>query len=443
MSDPNAKRLSIAKCVRQNSCQKMISSHDQFDSDSGFKSNLCNERTKSNAKAVNALRTEIPHSFSFVGGLFTIQMFKNTVSSRNQIKFSAKLNRFLHFLLLQPSDDIEASIPLISVRMDQPNLLIMRDIVECHRHISLSNLSFRLFDETIFAKTSQTFGDIVLDTHRGELDESGITPTLFELKQISSQNNNETKIVCVMRKPLQLRFTPKSIQKLLSLKDTISDIFSGEQVGHAADTPLQPIVRYNKISEIRKLFGNATTVDFHMSKFIVDLMSSTNCLLSMCLYKLDSKVSAQEYPEQLTLNVNLNSLAVNTDCSMVLHPTTVDFDCILTQEKWNRRLLVVANIAANIIDLQISPTDIQTLAKIQVEFMTCMQQRNDEGKVDADQATERPHFDRDCSIQVVLPPATNQSAHTEDQFFQDDLRWGLQTLVYFGVILCILIAFFI
>lgn len=286
----------------------------------------------------------------------------------------------------------------------------------------ISDLSVRLFDETIYAKTSQTFGDIVFDTHRGELDESGIPPTLFELKQITSRTNGETKIECTMRKPLQLRFAPKSIQKLFSLKDTIADIFDGEQASQATDADLQPIVRYNKISEIKKLFGNATTVDFHMSKFIVDLMSSTNCLLSMCLYKLDSKVSVQEYPEQLTFNVNLNSLAVNTDCSMVLHPTTLDFDCVLTQEKWNRRLLVAANFAANIIDLQISPTDIQTLAKIQVEFMTCMQQRNDDEKEDAEKASKRPYFDQDNLIQVIMPAAINQSAHTEDQFFQDDLR---------------------
>lgn len=296
----------------------------------------------------------------------------------------------------------------------------MQDTNERHQHVSLSNLSVRLFDETIFAKTSQTFGDIVLDTHRGELDESGIVPTLFELKHTSSRNNGEAKIVCVMRKPLQLRFAQKSIHKLLSLKETIPDIFKGAEVSHATDAQ-QPIVRYNRISELKKIFGNATAVEFHMSKFIVDLMSSTKCLLSFCLYKLDSKVMLQDYPEQLTFNLN-STLAVNTDCSMVLHPTTLDFDCVLTQEKWNRRLLVAANFAANVIDFQISPADIQTLAKIQVEFMTCMQPKNDGRKVDAETATEWPLVDRDNSIQVILPPATNQSANTEDQFFQDDLR---------------------
>lgn len=298
----------------------------------------------------------------------------------------------------------------------------MQDTNERHQHVSLSNLSVRLFDETIFAKTSQSFGDIVLDTHRGELDESGIIPTLFELKQTSNRNNGEAKIVCVMRKPLQLRFAQKSIQKLLTLKETVSDIFKvTSPVSHATDAQQHPIVRYNKISEIKKLFGNATAVDFHMSKFIVDLMSSTKCLLSFCLYKSDSKVTLQDYPEQLTINVN-TTLAVNTFCSMVLHPTTLDFDCILTQEKWNRRLLVASNFAANIIDVQISPADIQSLAKIQVEFMTCLQSKKDSSKEEADTVAERPLVDRDNSIQVILPPATNQSANTEDQFFQDDLR---------------------
>lgn len=317
-----------------------------------------------------------------------------------------------------------ASAPLISVRLDQPNLLITRDVIECIQHISLYNLSVRLFDETIFEKTSQTFGDIVVDTHRGELDESGITPTLFELKQTTNRSNAETKIVCTMRKPVQLRVAPKSIQKLLLLNDTIADIFRAEREPADVVVESQPIVRYNKISEIKKLFGNATAIDFHMSKLIIDLMSSTNCLLSMCLYKLDCSVCVQDYPnEQLAFNVNLNSLAVNTDSSMVLHPTTLDFDCVLAQEKWNRRLLVSANFAANIIDMQMSPADIQTFAKIQVELMTCMQQRHECGKDDADMTKERPHFDGANSIQVILPAAVNPSTHSEDQFFQDDLRY--------------------
>lgn len=311
--------------------------------------------------------------------------------------------------------------------MDQPNALITQDIAENNQHLSLYNLSVRLYDETIFAKTSQTFGEIVFDTHRGELDESGITPTLFELKQTSGRNSDGTKIVCVMRKPLQLRVTSKTIQKLLLLKATISEIFQVDQATIAVNRELQRIVRYNKISEIKKLLGNATTVDFHMSKFIVDLMSSTNSLLSMCLYKLDSKVSVLEYPEQLTFSANLGSLAVNTDSSMVLHPTSFDFDCVLTQEKWNRRLLVAANFAANIVDLQISPTDIQTLAKIQVEFMTCMQQRGDEEKEAADKAMKQAHFDQDSLVQVIMPSAINHSSHAEDQFFQDDLRWGCRS----------------
>lgn len=324
----------------------------------------------------------------------------------------------------QPGDDIEASVPLISIRLDQPNILVNQETHEYHRHISLYNLNVRLFDESIFAKTSQPFGDIILDTHRGELDDSGIAPTLFELTQTSGGYiNPETKIVCVMRRPLQLRFAPKSIQKLLQLKETIAQMFTSDQQV-TVDPKAQPIIRYNKISEIKKLFGNATAVDFHMSKFIVDFMSSTNSLLSLSLFKLDSSIAVQDYPEQLSLNVNLSSMAVNTDCSMVLHPTTIDFDCVLTQEKWNRRLLVAANVAANIVDLQISPADIQTLAKIQVEFLSCMQQRNDEEDDDEVAATQtvRPQYDRTTSTQIVLPAATNQSAHAEDQFFQDDLR---------------------
>lgn len=74
---------------------------DQFDnhlSDSGFKSNCYQEKRKSSEK-LGANKMEIPHMLSFVGGAFTVQLYKSAVRiSKNN--FTNKKNSFNTFQLL-------------------------------------------------------------------------------------------------------------------------------------------------------------------------------------------------------------------------------------------------------------------------------------------------------------------------------------------------------
>lgn len=59
--------------------------NDQFDnylSDSGFKSNCYQDKRKSNEK-LSTQKIEVPHMLSFVGGAFTVQLYKNAVNLNN------------------------------------------------------------------------------------------------------------------------------------------------------------------------------------------------------------------------------------------------------------------------------------------------------------------------------------------------------------------------
>lgn len=312
------------------------------------------------------------------------------------------------------------------MRFKQPNLYFVQDQNECIQQISLYNLSVQLHDRGIFEKSGNVFGDNIFDTYRGELDETGISPTLFELKKTINLISGERKVQCAMRRPIQLRFTPKSVEKLLHFQDTIEKLLYREQV--KCHRP-RSIVRYNKIKEIKKLIGDMNCIEFSMVKFTVNFMTSTNCLLSLCFFKFDSKINLQEHPQQLILNANINSFVLNTESSMILHPMSVNFDCTLTQEKWNRRLLITSNIASNVIDLQISPNDIQTFAKIQVEFLACIN-RHSKAVAQTTRFTEHAaenenqlkFIDASDLIRCDLPKVTSSSTNAAEEYFQDDLR---------------------
>lgn len=73
-------------CPKKPSTHRNEKSHfrsmaDQFDnhqSDSGFKSNYYQDKRKSSEK-LNTHKVEVPHMLSFVGGAFTVQLYKNAV----------------------------------------------------------------------------------------------------------------------------------------------------------------------------------------------------------------------------------------------------------------------------------------------------------------------------------------------------------------------------
>lgn len=61
--------------------QKHRAMTDQFDnhlSDSGFKSNFYPDKRKSTEK-LTTQKVEVPHTLSFVGGAFTVQLYKCAV----------------------------------------------------------------------------------------------------------------------------------------------------------------------------------------------------------------------------------------------------------------------------------------------------------------------------------------------------------------------------
>lgn len=76
--------------IQRNEKSHFRSMADQFDnhqSDSGFKSNYYQDKRKSNEK-LNTPKVEVPHMLSFVGGAFTVQLYKNAV--RVSILFAIK-----------------------------------------------------------------------------------------------------------------------------------------------------------------------------------------------------------------------------------------------------------------------------------------------------------------------------------------------------------------
>lgn len=380
--------------------QKMTPNADHFDSDSGFKSNWCNDKARLVEKPSPSIRPTLPRMFSFVGGIFTLQIFNRRANS----------------------DDSE---PLISVRLEQPNVFTRSDSIEHVRRACLYDITVSLHDETDSEKPAKLFDDVILDTHRGELSDSGVSPPLLEFKAL--QTKGESKVVCAVKKSLRINVQPRSVDKMLLVNEIIAGIFAEEDEPPAPKKKSKPISRYNNVREIRKLFGEVTTVEFSVTRLSSKFVTSKYSFLNFCIFKCDGRVRISEPAEQIALSASFGSIAVNSENSMILNPASVEFDCVLSQEKWDRRLIIVVNLQSNIFDLQISPTDVQTFAKVQVEFMSCLNRHTradtpEKGMLEVSSGGAEK-IDQSRLIPIELPALKTNEVQQDDQFFQDDLRF--------------------
>lgn len=310
----------------------------------------------------------------------------------------------------------------------QPNFYSVQDATETLERLSIYNLTVKMHNPIEWDETSEEFGDIIFDTHRGELDETGITPPLFEFQRTTTQNDNkiDIKLQCNVRKPIQIKLTPNSVINLCNFKETIDHVLRTAPSAHRSDE--RSILRLNNIREIRKLIGGPNAIEFNVAKISINFMTSLDRVVSLALFKWTNKIDVRERLKQISYSTNIETISINTQNSMLLHPTTIAFECILSQEKWSKRLAISTNFTSNFIHLQINPNDFWTFAKVQLDFWSCINRCPAEARassgtdVNECTATEpnRPNLDNIKSYQ--LPRIVRSNNRANEEYFQDDLR---------------------
>lgn len=398
------KRQEMKKCTNH-----FRTINDQFDnhlSDSGFKSNCYQDKRKSIEK-LSTQKIDIPHMVSFVGGAFTVQLYNKIAQVQN--------------------------IPLIAIQMMQPNFYCVHDLNETIERLSLFNLTLKMHNPKVLEQNAVEFGDIIFDTHKGELDETGISPALFEFQRVTCrmENKNDIKVQCNVRKPIQIKLTPNSVENLFCFKETMEHVFyKGQQINSEAYE--RPILHLNNIKEIRKLIGGPNSIEFNMTKISINFMTSMERVVSLSLFKWNNKINVHERMKQITYATNIDSISVNTQNSMLLHPTSMTFECVLSQEKWSKRLVISTNFSSNIMHLQIQPNDFWTFAKVQLDFWSCINRcfntTSEQHEKQSESSAHGTEFDGENLKLYELPRISASNSRSNEEYFQDDLR-----LVFFSV----------
>lgn len=312
--------------------------------------------------------------------------------------------------------------------MMQPNFYCVQDSAETIERLSLFNLTLKMHNQKVFEQTAVEFGDIIFDTHKGELDETGIAPALFEFQRNTTQNENKNdiKVLFNVRKPIQVKLTPTSVENLFSFKEKMERVFYKNIKTNVQDTQ-RSILHLNNIKELRKIIGGPNSIEFNMTKISINFMTSMDRVVSLSLFKWNNKIGVQERLKQITYTTNIDSVSINTQNSMLLNPASMSFECILSQEKWSKRLVISTNFNSNIIHLQINPNDFWTFAKVQLDFWSCLNRQFNTSNIESngtrnDSNRTEVQIDEKNLHPYELPRITTSNSRSNEEYFQDDLR---------------------
>lgn len=394
--DASQAEPSLPKASKQSTQRTFVEQHEF--SDSGFRSNLYYPDKSKDIEQANNQKHVTPHIWSFVGGHFTIQLYNDL--------------------------DAQRCNPLILIKLIQPNMLTIVNYTEKVVHLSLFDLSVKL------PGPNQTqIDNVVFNTHQGESDDSGIPAAIIELEKIISHATNETKIKCNIRRSIDIQLTPEDIDKLLSLNELIQHIICPTKSATSQPNYVRPIIRYNNVKELSKLIGIANSIEINAVKFSAEFMTSMERLLNITLFKWNCKIAIEKHPEQIAIVTACHSLLINTQDSMLLHPTSIHFDCNLSQEKWSKKLLIASNFTSNGMHFSMDPMDFWTFAKVQLDFWACFNRHfkwsendNQMDKTDSGAGKDQ-NFTGDNLNAYELPSTAEYNDQNNEEYFQDDLRF--------------------
>lgn len=316
----------------------------------------------------------------------------------------------------------------------QPNLLKSVCSSEYSLQFSIFNITISLFDKEPYEESKDEFGELIFYTNVGQLDDSGIPPGLIYLKCTTTQPNNETVLKCNINKPIKLRLTPHTLEKLFVIRNLISQV--GVSYGDLTAEPvlLKPINRNNKIKMIKKQLLDTNSIDFSMDKTDISLLTPNSCTLNFSFLKFNVNLSIQDLAQRLSMTTTIDSFLINSDYSTILHPMTARLGCSLTNSKWNKQLSTHLNFESDFIYFQICPNDVMAIAKTQKEFLVCIsrgfakfsvveinEERHDHGN---DIYGSLKIAKGDEVVHMATPAPAECPDHLNEEYFQDDLRLG-------------------
>ncbi|XP_055848221.1 intermembrane lipid transfer protein VPS13B isoform X2 [Episyrphus balteatus] len=386
--------------------------------DSGFSSSKRSFSKKlirdSSSSSLTTRAKCMPHTTSFVAGIFIINLF--------------------NYSRIEKSDStiVEKLTPLLSLHCNQPSFMISQTIFEVTKRYSLFNFAFSLYhpteDEEIKIENDDSedekqVPETIFDTKRGEVDSSGIPPPLFVLKSHITKSKKH-EIDLSFSKPATLRLSETSIKLLTEHMVLFYETLLESSCFNARSE--KSIFRATKIQMMKNMFLQADR--FNLKIDMVSLKFSEDLKYNMKVNLADIRLSTRflNRPEKMNIKGSMGGLYVESNKKIIIHPIGVKFNFDFVQESWNRLPMVTANMKFNVIQCDIGAETISNYSDVMKAYRAGMEASNSlwedflRRRCGNDIETNRERLQK-----VYLPEVEHKkTAEPKEEFYQDDLRAG-------------------
>lgn len=380
-----------------------------------------------------------PCDISFVGGIFSLKLYHHTIIIDKTVDNPQQQQQLQR-------------LPLFSITMYQPNMLISQSVVDKTTQFSLFNLILKFGvdknadNQQQNTTNSDEFADIFFSTKQGDLDEYGVPPALFMYKEYITPAQ-EKNVEVHLGRQIKFSFSHKTFEKCLALM-TIFNEFTTLRHSHInnAAVPVRqnslqhyetclPIPTSNKINMIQQNLFYANRIELTIADIEFNCNQSLVYDLKFGIRHIQSKLEIFDHPQKLVTTLSANNLTIQTDRLFVLSPTSITMAVSLTQENWKRMPLIVFNTNLECVDLSIGPENITNILNMQNRFLKCWNnyqeqlnaipllndELNQSGAVDSEMSEKILAIE--SLTQIPTPKCSRSNVQSMDEFYQDDLRY--------------------
>lgn len=297
-------------------------------------------------------------------------------------------------------------------------MLIAQSSLDKTIQLSLFDLSFKLGSSNPTSEEGEKFDVTVFDTHKGNLNELGIPPSLIMFKEYTTPGGDKNLDIHIDR-PMQLYLSPQILDQLISVNSELR-IY----IGKGELQPGSVNSSSNTIQSIKSYLRDASRFSFSIAETDFHCTVPNEFSLKFYLSKMAVKLNIFDYPKRLTLDGYVNSVVVSMDRFVIVNPLSVHIICVLTQEQWKKTPLLTCKINSPCIDVNIAPQNIVQALKARDSFASCFEKYFAENRSRSSTLTAHPLVDYSNLVPIKLPVHTASSKFSSEEHYRDDLRYS-------------------
>uniref|UniRef100_A0A6B2EK58 Putative vacuolar protein n=1 Tax=Phlebotomus kandelakii TaxID=1109342 RepID=A0A6B2EK58_9DIPT len=356
--------------------------------DSGFESIEVDKKSSVDlVKEKNLSKAVIPHDFSFVGGVFAINLYHQLT-------------------------------PQATISVFQPNLFVTQGVYE-------KTIQMSVFDMKLAIEGRDEFSETIFNTSKGQLDAMGIPPSIFKVR-LHRNISNESTLTINLGRHMKISLSDKSLRRILEMRTIMQDILGCDFFKKTE--PEQNTIRKpaNAIKFIKTSILGCESLLLTLSHLEIGARAESQEIRAIAK-DLSAKLKLSERPSRVQLDVTLKILTILTQQHTFLHPMSFTFSTSIIREIWQKTPLCTCHFSSKYIQLDVGSENFLIFRNISEFLSECSKEFGlvDESNEMLQECVQPTEADLLNITPIKVPKFSGRDdGKTSEELYRDDLRAG-------------------